>query len=187
MDAPAITRRRFTTDEYEQIVAAGVFAEDDRVELVDGEIIEMSPLGPRHSACVDRLTDLLVPLVKGLAIVRVQSPIRLSKRSEPQPDVTLLQWRSDYYANGHPEPEDVLLLLEVADSSLTYDRDVKLPLYARAGIPEVWLVALLQQSVTLYREPGEEGYGFVKRLRCGETLSSLALPAVQMGVNDILG
>lgn len=187
MDAPAITRRRFTTDEYEQIVAAGVFAEDDRVELVDGEIIEMSPLGPRHSACIDRLTELLVPLVKGLAIVRVQSPIRLSKYSEPQPDVTLLQWRTDYYTNGHPEPEDVLLLIEVADSSLVYDRDVKLPLYARAGVQEVWLVALLQQTVTVYRAPSETGYGESHEARRGETIAPLTLPEAGVAVESILG
>lgn len=187
MNAPAVIRKRFTTQEYEQIAAAGVFAEDDRVELLEGEIVEMSPLGPQHSACVDRLNRLLQRRVNDAAIVRVQSPVRLGRHSEPQPDVTLLQPRPDFYADGHPEPEDVLLLIEVAHSSLSYDRDLKLPLYARAGVAEVWLVGLLAQTVEVFRAPSESGYGERREARRGESVAALNVPAVVLSVAEILG
>ena len=151
MIAPPVTRKRFTTREYEQIIAAGVIAEDDPVELLEGEIVEMSPIGPSHSACIDRLNQLLQRMVGDSAIVRVQSPIRLSEYSAPQPDLTLLQPRHDFYASGHPEPEDILLLIEVSESSLSYDRAVKLPLFALAGIPEVFIVTVSTEIYTLSR------------------------------------
>ena len=150
MDALAVVRKRFTVIDYEQMAATGIISDGDRVELIEGEIVEMAALGPQHAACVDRLTQRLPFLVQGRAIVRVQNPIQLGEHSQPQPDVTLLQPRDDFYAGGHPEPEDVLLLIEVSESSLAYDRDVKLPLYAAAGIAEVWLVALLPQVVEVY-------------------------------------
>jgi len=187
MTAPAVVRKRFTTQEYEQIAAAGVFAEDDRVELLEGEIVEMSPLGPQHSACVDRLNRLLQRRVGDEAIVRVQSPVRLGQHSEPQPDVALLQPRPDFYAHGHPEPEDVLLLIEVADSSLSYDRELKLPLYARAGVAEVWLVGLLPQTIEVFRAPSESGYGERREARRGESVAALNAPGVVLSVAEILG
>lgn len=187
MTTPAVVRKRFTTREYEQIAAAGVFAEDDRVELLEGEIVEMSPLGPLHSACVDRLNRLLQRQVKDAAIVRVQSPVRLGQHSEPQPDVSLLQPRADFYAGGHPEPEDVLLLVEVADSSLSYDRELKLPIYARAGIAEVWLVGLLPQTVEVFRAPSEDGYGEKRTARRGDVLTAINLPSIRLDVAEILG
>jgi len=187
MTAPAVVRKRFTTQEYEQIAAAGVFAEDDRVELLEGEIVELSPLGPQHSACVDRLNRLLQRRVGDEAIVRVQSPVRLGQHSEPQPDVALLQPRPDFYADGHPEPEDVLLLIEVADSSLSYDRELKLPLYARAGVAEVWLVGLLPQTIEVFRAPSESGYGERREARRGESVAALNAPSVVLSVAEILG
>lgn len=187
MTTPAVVRKRFTTQEYEQIAAAGVFAENDRVELLEGEIVEMSPLGPLHSACVDRLNRLLQRQVRDAAIVRVQSPVRLGQHSEPQPDVSLLQPRADFYAGGHPEPEDVLLLVEVADSSLSYDRELKLPIYARAGIAEVWLVGLLPQTVEVFRAPSESGYGERREARRGESVAALNVPGVVLSVAEILG
>jgi Uma2 family endonuclease len=187
MTIPAVVRKRFTTQEYEQIAAAGVFAENDRVELLEGEIVEMSPLGPLHSACVDRLNRLLQRQVKDAAIVRIQSPVRLGQHSEPQPDVSLLQPRADFYAGGHPEPEDVPLLVEVADSSLSYDRELKLPIYARAGIAEVWLVGLLPQTVEVFRAPSESGYGERREARRGESVAALNVPGVVLSVAEILG
>ena len=187
MVAPVITRKRFTTQEYEQIIAVGVITEDDRVELLDGEIVEMSPIGPSHSACIDRLNRLLQRLVADSAIVRVQSPIRLSRHSEPQPDLTLLQPRDDFYAAGHPEPEDVLLLIEVSESSLSYDRELKLPLYARAGIPEVWIVAPLEQMIEAYRSPKGAGYREKQQLRRGEVLTALNIPEFSLPVENVLG
>ena len=187
MIAPPVTRKRFTTREYEQIIAAGVIAEDDRVELLEGEIVEMSPIGPSHSACIDRLNQLLQRMVGDSAIVRVQSPIRLSEYSAPQPDLTLLQPRHDFYASGHPEPEEILLLIEVSESSLSYDRAVKLPLFALAGIPEVWIVALLPQVIEVYRSPGENGYGETQTLRRGDSLSAINLPELALIVDSVLG
>lgn len=187
MIAPPVTRKRFTISEYEQIIAAGVIAEDDRVELLEGEIVEMSPIGPSHSACIDRLNQLLQRLVGDSTIVRVQSPVVLSEYSAPQPDLTLLQPRHDFYASGHPEPEDILLLIEVSETSLTYDRAVKLPLYAQAGIPEVWIVALLPQVIEVYRSPGENGYGETLTLHRGDSLSANNLPSLALTVDSVLG
>lgn len=187
MDAPAIVRRRFTVAELEQIAAAGVFGEDERFELLEGEIVQMSALGPQHSACVDRLNKRLQQMVHDRAIVRVQNPIRLGEHSQPQPDISLVQPRDDFYAGGHPEPEDVLLLIEVSESSLTYDREVKLPLYARAGIAEIWLVALLPQVVEIYLAPGENGYGEKRTARRKDTISPHGFPEVAVAVESILG
>lgn len=187
MATPTVIRRRFTTDEYEQMSLAGVLAEDDRVELIEGEIVEMSPLGPQHAACVDRLNRSLQRLVGDRAIVRVQNPIRLGEYSLPQPDIALAQSRDDFYAGNHPEPEDVLLLIEVSDSSLAYDRDVKLPLYARAGIAEVWLVALLPQVVEVYRVPGADGYGEKRTVGRSQSITPIHFPDVELIVEQILG
>jgi Uma2 family endonuclease len=186
MDTLTVVRKRFTTGEFAQIAAAGVLGEDDRVELIEGEIVEMSPLGPQHAACVDRLNRSLQRLVQDRAIVRVQNPIRLGEYSQPQPDITLVQPRDDFYAGGHPEPEDVLLLIEVSESSLAYDRDVKLPLYARAGIVEVWLVALLPQVVEVYRAPSESGYGEKRTYRRGQTIAPAHLPDAELAVDRVL-
>jgi Uma2 family endonuclease len=136
-----VSRRLFTVHEYDQMVQAGILHEDDRVELIEGEIIEMAAIGSRHAACVNRLVQLFVMHVAGQAIVHAQNPIRLSERTEPEPDLSLLKPRPDFYAAGHPGPQDVLLVIEVADSSIGFDREIKIPLYARAGIPEVWSLA----------------------------------------------
>jgi Uma2 family endonuclease len=187
MDALTAIRKRFTVVEYQQMAETGILSEDDRLELLEGEIVEMAALGPQHAACVDRLTQRLPLLVQGRAIVRIQNPVRVGERSQPQPDVALLQPRDDFYAGGHPEPEDVLLLIEVSESSLAYDRDVKLALYARAGIVEVWLVALLPQVVEIYRSPSENGYGEKRTMRRGDSLSPLHLPDVVLRVDEMLG
>lgn len=151
-------RRRFTVDEYHAMARAGVLTDDDRVELLEGEIVEMTPIGAGHAACVKRLNRLLTKGSGDGAIVSVQDPVRLSTFSEPEPDLALLRPRDDFYAEGHPGPDDVLLLVEVAESSLTYDRDRKLPLYARSGVPEVWIVDLEGDRVEVHRAPSPEGY-----------------------------
>ena len=186
MEAPAVIRKRFTTAEFERIAAAGIFGEDERFELLEGEIVAMSPLGPQHSATVTRLTELFYGLGNPSITIRVQDPIRLGDYSVPQPDVAIVNRRGDRYAGGHPEPEDVLLLIEVSESSLAYDRDVKLPLYARAGIAEVWLVALLPQVVEVYRAPNDNGYGEKRTLRRGDTLAPLHLPGAKLAIEPIL-
>ena len=182
-----LPRRLFTTAEYHRMAEAGVLAEDDRVELIDGEILEMSPIGSRHAACVARLTSLFAQTLGAAAIVWGQNPIHLGERSEPEPDLALLPPRADFYAAGHPGPDDVLLLIEVADTSILYDRQVKVPLYARSGIPEVWLVDLDQQHVAIHRDPTPEGYGIARVARPGETISPTAIPDLAIAVSDILG
>jgi Uma2 family endonuclease len=144
----------FTVGEYHRMGEAGVFHEDDRVELIDGQVVEMTPIGPRHAGCVNRLNGLLSRLGGGDVTLSIQNPVLLGERGEPQPDVTVLRHRADGYATRHPEPADILLVIEVADTSVEYDRSIKIPLYARAGVPEAWLVHLPTSHL-----PGERGEG----------------------------
>jgi Uma2 family endonuclease len=170
------------------MVQAGVLTEDDRVELIEGEILEVSPIGSRHAACVARLTALFSSLLRDAAIVWVQNPVQLNERSEPQPDLALLRTRQDYYATGHPSATDVYLLIEVAETSVEYDREVKVPLYARAGVAETWLVDLTSQQILVYTDPGQAGYSLMRALGRGEAARPTALPAeVALPVSDILG
>jgi Uma2 family endonuclease len=183
----AIVRRRFTVDEYHRMGRAGIFSEDDRVELIEGEIVEMTPIGSRHAGFVNRLNRLMTSLVADRALVAVQNPIRLSSESEPQPDLALLRRRDDFYAQAHPEPGDVLLVIEVADTSQAYDRTVKLPLYARAGIPEAWIVDVAGPTLEVHRAPSPEGYRDVRQARRGERLTLAALQDLGLSVDDCLG
>ncbi len=182
-----LQRRLFTADEYHRMAQAGVLGEDDRVELLDGEIVEMTPIGSPHAACVDRLNVLLQQAVAGRGIVRVQGPIRLDAHSEPQPDLSILKPRSDFYSAAHPTPPDVLLVVEVADSSVTYDRGLKVPLYARAAITETWLVDLPNECVEIFSQPSPHGYQASRRAMRGERLASHVLPNMNLSVDEILG
>ncbi len=184
--AVQITKRLFTVTEYYQMAQAGILSEDDRVELLEGEIFEMSPISSRHASCVDRLTRLLSERAGGHAIVRVQNPVRLSDYSEPQPDVTLLKLRPDFYKAEHPKSQDVLLLIEVCETSAEFDRQVKVPLYAKAGIPEVWLVDLAREQLEVYRLPAAHGYGEVHTLTRGQTVTAQLLP-LELPVSEIVG
>lgn len=188
-DAPIeVTRHRFTVDEYERIGQVGVFGEDDRVELLDGEIFRRTPIGPVHASIVDRLNRLLVQRLGDRAIVRVQNPVRLAPYSEPQPDLALVSFRRDFYQSHHPAPEDVLLVVEVADSSLALDRGVKVPLYARARIPQVWLIDLVAQRVLVHRDPGDGAYyGQVVSTGPGDTLQVPEFDDVTLSVTEVLG
>jgi Uma2 family endonuclease len=186
--AVAPRARRFTVEEYEHMVQAGVFAPDDRIELIEGEIIEMSPIGDPHASIVDRLTMLMTRHLGSRCIVRVQGPVRFrSLQSRPQPDLAVLRPRADYYAGGSPGAGEIHLLIEVMDTSVEYDRRRKTPLYARAGVPEVWLVDIPADVVDVHRTPGERGYADVRTLRRGERLSPHAFPDVSLLVDDILG
>ena len=155
------------------MLQAGILGEDDRVELLDGEIVTMAPIGSRQQACVDWLTELFSPHVSKRAILRVQGPVRLGEHSEPQPDVSLLKPRADFYAQAHPKSEDVLLINEVTETSVAYDREAKLPLYSRSGVPEVWLIDLSQERIEVYRQAFPQGYQRVAHLRRGERLARL--------------
>jgi Uma2 family endonuclease len=175
-------------DEYERMVHAGVFAPDDRIELIEGEIIEMTPIGDPHAGVVDRLTMVMTRRVGDRVIVRVQGPVRFrSLRSRPQPDLALLKPRADFYVNGSPGADDILLLVEVMDTSVEYDRRRKAPLYARAGVREVWLVDIPAGAVDVLREPSADGYRDVRTLHRGEHLTLLAFPDVTVTVDDVLG
>jgi Uma2 family endonuclease len=182
-----IARRHFNTTEYYRMVEAGILSEGDRVELIDGEVIEMSPIGSRHAACVDRLNKLLNRLVPQEVIVRVQNPIILDDYSAPQPDISLLRPRADFYAQEHPAPADVLLVIEVADSSTGFDREIKLPLYAQAMLPEVWLIILPDDTVEIYSQPANGSYQASRVFKRGETLTSNAVSTLSFDIAVILG
>ncbi|HYY94431.1 MAG TPA: Uma2 family endonuclease [Pyrinomonadaceae bacterium] len=182
-----IARHSFTVDEFERMGAAGIFHPDDRLELIDGEIVEMSPIGSSHAACVDALALLFNETARRRFLVRIQSPIRLDDFSEPQPDVALLRWRDDFYRHAHPTPADVLLVVEVADTTVESDRQVKIPLYARAGIPEVWLVNIPGERIEVYSAPEGETYRQVRRFGRGRRARSQTLEGFGVGVGEVLG
>lgn len=184
--AVQLQRRLFTVAEYHQMIQAGVFGEDDRLELVDGELVAMTPINPRHAGHVKRLASLFQERLGKRAIISVQDPVRLDDHSEPQPDIALLRPRSDYYTQSHPGPEDILLIVEVSDSSADYDRTVKIPAYARAGITEAWLVSLVDGQVEVYRDPVPQGYHFNLHAFRGEKVAPQAFPEVQLEVGEII-
>jgi Uma2 family endonuclease len=184
---PRLNTFRLNVSQYHQMSEVGIFSENDKVELINGEIIEMSPIGRRHAACVDRINRLFSNILGMKVIVRVQNPIILNNLSEPEPDIALLQPRADFYESGHPQPQDIFLLIEVADSSLEYDRDVKIPLYASSGITEVWLVDIYEQVIIVYRYPSENGYSDIQKLSRGEKMSIQAFSEINLVVDDILG
>jgi len=180
-------RRLFTVQEYHLMADAGVFGEDDRVELIEGEIIVMAAIGTRHATCVRRLIGQFRQIPEETAILDVQNPIQLTEKTEPQPDVVLLQPRADYYATAHPIPSEVLLLVEVSDSTVDFDRDVKVPNYARSGIQEVWLWDLEENCLEVYREPIANGYTLMQKFERGQQVSPLAFPEFAVSIDLILG
>ncbi len=189
MSSPAkdvIRRHRYTVEDYHRMAEAGILHEGQRVELIKGEIIDMTPIGSRHAATVAHLTQLLSTVAGTQAIVWVQNPILLDDHSEPQPDLALLRPQADFYAGGHPRPADVLLIIEVADSSLAFDRDVKMPLYARRRIPEVWLFDLESKHLTVYRNPSEDGYGDVASVEKLDRLTVAGLKDVEVDVSGVM-
>lgn len=185
--ATELLRRLFTVVEYHRMVEAGILRADDRLELIQGEIIQMSPIGRRHAACVSRLNRLFHGILGDRILLGIQNPIDLGSASEPQPDVTLLVPKPDCYESGHPQPPDIYLLIEVADTTIEFDRDVKLPLYAKASIPEVWLVDINSQCVEVYRQPNAVEYQSVQVLERGQVATIQAFPAVAIEINEILG
>ncbi len=164
----------------------GVLRPDARVELLDGRIIDMSPIGPFHGGVVARLTRLFNKLAKDRWLVWPQNPLHLDDHAEPEPDVMLLKPSRNDYTSRHPRPDDVFLLIEVADTTLEYDREEKLPAYGRAGIGEVWIVNLVEQTVEIHREPHFTGYGEKKVLRAGDQARPHAFPDVAVDVAELL-
>ena len=181
------THYRFTRDEYHRMAQTGILPPDARVELINGEILEMSPIGRRHKACVDRLTSVFTPPLHSKAIVRVQSSIVLSEGQEPEPDITLLRYRDDFYGDSDETPADILLIIEVADTSEGYDRRTKGPLYARYGIPEMWLADVNRDRLTVYRDPTPDGYATAQVFSPSQSVSPLAFPDLNVPVRAIFG
>jgi len=165
----------------------GILEPDARVELIDGDIVEMSPTGRRHNARVDRCNRLFHQSLGDTAIIRVQGSIVLDDNGEPEPDLVLLRPRDDFYDDADATPADVLLIVEVADSSETYDRMTKAPLYARHGILELWIANLNRDQVIVYRDPASTGYATTRVFRRGESLTPLAFPNLTIAIDDILG
>ena len=182
-----VSRRRFTADEYQQMLRVGILRERDPFELIDGEVVGKMTIVPRHSAVVDRLTQHFVLCAGAQAIVRAQGAVRLDTFNEPEPDVTLLRRRPDFYATAHPGPSDVLLVVEVAQSSIAYDRVTKAALYARLGVVEYWLVDLNTDAITRYLEPGDGIYRRVAVVPPGEPFAPELLPGCVVTTRDILG
>ena len=184
--APAApTRRRFTVAEYYAMAEAGIFSLEERVELLDGDVILMAAVLDWHAYMVDWLTETFILSLQGRAQVRIQNPTRLNDYSEPEPDVMLLRRREDFYRSGHPAPNDVLLLIEVSDSSLSFDRDEKLPRYAAAGIPETWIVNRPDRRIEAYANPANGEYATVRYYSAGETIAPQAFPDVILEVAGI--
>ncbi len=187
MNAPsnALQRHRFDVSDYRRMGEAGVFGPDERVELIDGEIIDMVLIGPTHNGVVDQLNRLFVRATDDRAIVRTQGSFELSMWSEPEPDLTILVPVDDFYKRALPTPADVLLVVEVADSSLARDRDVKLPLYARHGVPEAWLVDLVAGRLSVHRDPSPHGYASVVEVEELGAVSPLRLPDVSLDLTTL--
>jgi Uma2 family endonuclease len=183
---PELARHLWTVEEYHRMGEVGLLDADARVELIEGEIVEMAPIGDAHAAISNRLTRLLVLAVGERGIVAVGNPIRLSQRSEPQPDFSVLRPRADYQTRG-PRPEDVMLAVEVSDTTLRRDRRVKLALYARAGIPEFWIVNLEVREVEIYRSLAGDSYASVERKGARDVVTMEALPGVTIAISQILG
>lgn len=182
-------RHLFSLEEYERMVEAGIFGPEANLELIQGEIIEMTPPGPAHEASVARLHRMFAKLVSDDVLIWPQgNAIRLPhSKSRPQPDIALLRWRDDYYVNKRPFPEDVILLIEVSDSTLKFDRGSKLELYAEAGVPEYWVVNLVENVVEVYSDPGGGKYQLVMKYKRGETLELPGGLEGSIAVDDVVG
>ncbi len=186
-EAPLLTRHRLTVADYYRMGEAGVFAPDARVELIEGEVIDMAPIGTRHASAVSRLTRAATAAVGTTAIVSVQNPLRLNDLSEPEPDLMLLEPRADFYGSAHPTAADVLLLIEVADTNARYDREIKLPLYARHGIPEVWIVDLDARLVRFFRAPAGDVFADITTTQTPGATPIGAFPGVAIDLAGVLG
>ena len=180
-----LPRHRFTLDAYHRMVETGILTEDDPVELIHGELVEMAPIGVRHAHCVDQLSDLFAPL-RSEARLRVQNPVTLERGSEPEPDFVLARPRARRYGDRHPGASDVLLVVEVAETSQYMDREVKALLYAERGIPEYWIVDIPADAIEVYREPAGGVYGSKGLVRRGGSLSPAAFPDFEVRVDDLL-
>jgi len=182
-----VTKKLFTVDEYYQMARAGILGPEDRVELIDGEIIQMSPIGDRHAGSVNRGTRLFIEAFSNRAVVSVQNPLQLNNYTEPEPDIVVLKPRADDYMSKKVRAEDALLVVEVSDKTLQYDRNVKVPRYAAAGVSEVWIENLEAGELLVYRDTAGKAYMDCRTLRRGDSVSPLAFPDITFKVEALLG
>lgn len=178
---------RFMVDEYYRMAEVGILDEHDRVELIDGQILVMEPIGPEHAGNTNRLNRLFHSVLGERAIVGIQNPIQIDRFNHPQPDVVVCKPRDDFYEQCHPTPEDIYLVVEIAWTSAARDRTLKAPLYGRAGIPEFWLIDISGRTIDVYTDPSEDGYDRVERLRPGASLRPSAFSHVELQVDDVIG
>ena len=183
---PVQTQHRFSVKDYYRMAETGVLRPDARVELLNGRIIDISPIGPFHGGVTKYLNQLFSAAANGRWLTQVQDPVHLDDHSEPEPDLALLKPAADFYRRRHPQPEDVFLLVEVSDSTLATDQEDKLPAYGRAGIPEVWIVNLNELTVEIYREPNFAGYASKTIVRAGDQASPQAFPDAAVDVAELL-
>lgn len=182
-----VIKKRFTVDEYHRMGDAGILRPEDRVELIDGEIIQMSPIGQRHAGRVNRAVAVFVKAFGNRAVLSPQNPVQLSNWTEPQPDIVVFKPRSDFYEHKMPVPDDVLLLMEVSDTTLRFDLKIKLPFFAAAKIPEVWIQDVNADVLHVFREPAGNAYTISMQLKRGDTICPLALPDICLSLEDLLG
>jgi Uma2 family endonuclease len=183
---PLLQRHRLTVDEYYRMAETGVLAPDARVELIEGEIIDMAPMKSRHAGVVNELAARLHEAVGRRAVITCQTPLRLSHRSEPEPDLMLLRPRADHYGSSHPGAADVLLLIEVADSSARYDREIKVPLYARHGVAEVWVLDLDARRALFHRSGNGSDYADVTSSEAPGTVALPGLDGLSVDLSGLL-
>ncbi|MEX1257787.1 MAG: Uma2 family endonuclease [Gemmatimonadota bacterium] len=181
-----LTTRRFTVDEYDRMIEAGILHSGERVELIEGEIVRMAAIGSRHAACVTRLNHIFARELGDRLGVRVQLPVRLSDASEPEPDIAIVRARPDFYADAHPRPDDAFLIVEVSETTVSFDMGGKSALYAAAGIAEYWVVDILADTIFVHRNPAGRSYLGVERHGRGQILRPLAFPDLQMAVDAVL-
>ena len=181
-----VRRHRLTVEEYYRMAEVGLLAPETRVELIDGEILDMAPIGKRHAGVVDQLAELMMAAAGQRAQVRIQNPLRLDQSSEPAPDLVLLKRRPDKYKSAHPAPADALLVIEVSESSLHFDLNKKLPLYARHGIPEVWIVDLAAPRVHFFHAPHDAGFEYTSSTPKPGLIRLQASPDIGVDLSGLL-
>ena len=177
--------KKFTIEDYHKMSDMGIFDYSDHLELIKGEIIQMSPIGSKHASCINKLNRMLNQKLVDEVIISIQNPIKLEDDSEPQPDVVLLKYRSDFYAEEHPKFSDILLLIEVADSSINYDRNVKIPLYAENKINQVWLIDLNEEYLEIYNNPESNYYRNMQKLSRKDTINLNILSSIEIQVSNL--
>ena len=181
-----VEKRKFTVAEYYRMAEVGILKAGEKVQLIEGEIVVKAPIGPGHAWDVALSIPLFSRLAEGRFMLQIQNPVHLNDNSEPEPDIMLMRLRPEGYRQAHPTPADVLLVIEIADSSLAYDRDVKAHVYGRNAIPETWVKNLPEDCIERFTEPGPEGYGQHTILRRGETITPVSLPDLELAVEDLL-